>query len=204
MAPFLTPNPRQRLGALPALALLSVWAASGMACTSSALTANDDDSTLPPVTDDSCARFGFRFSLGGCPETECAEPLCHCPSTISCIPGKNQRCMSGVECSIACAADPETLLSCSIDIAPCLVDTDCSEGLCVVEPGAADGECESGERGARCRNDQDCKVGNCVAGNGGNRACSAGEADDLCNRASDCQSMHCAFPDKASVGNCQP
>ncbi len=112
--------------------------------------------------------------------------------------------MVAVDCNLACAADPETLFSCAIDIAPCRVDADCSEGSCVVEPGAVDGECESGERGARCRNDQDCKVGNCVAGDGGNRACSPGDADDLCNRSTDCQSMRCALADGAPVGNCQP
>jgi hypothetical protein len=155
------------------------------------------------VADDSCARFGFRFSAAGCPEAECAEPLCRCPAAISCIPGKNERCMSAVDCDVACAADPETLLTCAIDIAPCRVDADCRQGLCVVEPGAVDGECESGERGARCREDQDCNVGNCVAGDGGNRACSPGEADDLCNRASDCQSRRCALDPGALVGSCQ-
>ena len=112
--------------------------------------------------------------------------------------------MSGVACSVACAADPQTLLSCAIDIAPCRLDEDCSQGWCVVEPGAVDGECESGERGARCRNDQDCTLGNCVAGDGGNRACSPGEADDLCNRASDCQSGRCALGPGAGFGSCEP
>jgi hypothetical protein len=202
MVSFLAPGPARRLRASPAL-LLAAWAALGTACASSAAPANAEDSALPPVADDSCARFGFRFSADGCPEAGCAEPLCECPSTISCIPGKNGRCMSGLDCSVACAADPETLLACAIDIAPCRVDADCREGLCVVEPAAVDGECESGERGARCRNDQDCLEGNCVAGEGGNRACSPGEESDLCNRATDCRSLRCALAPNALVGTCE-
>jgi len=181
---------------------LLAWALT--ACTSSALPASDEDAALPPVRDDSCARFGFGFSSDGCPEAECAEPLCSCPSAIACIPGKNGRCMTAVTCSVACSADAQTLLSCAIDIAPCRTDAQCSDGLCVVEPGAVDGECESGERGARCRNDEDCKLGNCVAGEGGNRACSPGETDDLCNRASDCQSLRCALDEQRRFGTCVP
>lgn len=204
MAPILAPSARPRPGAPLALTLLALWAASGIACTSSAPAASTDDASLPPVADDSCARFGFRFSPDGCPPAECAEPLCTCSaSTISCIPGKNERCMVGVDCGLACATDPETLLLCAIEIEPCRVDADCSEGLCVVEPGALDGECESGERGARCRNDRDCKQGNCIAGQGGTRACSPGESSDLCNRAADCQSEHCALAADESVGVCE-
>ena len=203
MAPPLAPDPRPRLGALSAL-LLTAWVAMGSGCASGAPpAAQADDSALPPVADDSCARFGFRFDANGCPEADCAEPLCNCPSAISCIPGKNDRCMIGVECRVACSADPETLLGCAVDIAPCHGDMDCRQGLCVLEPGAVDGECESGERGARCRNDQDCKIGNCIAGDGGNRACSPGEESDLCNRAEDCRSRHCAFTESALVGRCE-
>ncbi|HYQ26011.1 MAG TPA: hypothetical protein VER04_02295 [Polyangiaceae bacterium] len=201
MASF-PPGAAPRPSAWPALALFVGGALFALGCTSAA-PASADDSSLPPVADDSCARFGFRFSPGGCPEAECAEPLCSCPAAIGCIPGKNERCMSGVACSVACSADFPRLLACAVDIAPCRLDTDCNQGLCVVEPAALDGECESGERGARCRNDQDCKVGNCVAGDGGNRACSPGEADDLCNRASDCQSARCALAAGATVGSCE-
>ena len=202
MPSWTTPGRAAWLNALIALLLLS-GSASSTACSSRALQSDADDSTLPPVADDSCARFGFRFSPEGCPESVCAQPLCNCPSLIACIPGKNQRCMSGVDCSVACSADSETLLTCAIDIEPCRLDADCNEGLCVVEPGAVDGECESGERGARCRTDRDCKAGNCVAGDGGNRACSPGEDSDLCNRASDCQSGRCTVVVGASVGTCE-
>jgi hypothetical protein len=192
----------QRLHPVCAWRLLALAAVLAGGCTSSALPRDSDDSSLPPVANDSCARFGFRFSADGCPEADCAAPLCACASTISCIPGKNERCMTGVDCRVACAADPETLFQCAIDIVPCRVDADCMEGRCVVEPDMVDGECESGERGARCRNDQDCNVGNCVAGDGGNRACSPGETDDLCNRATDCQSLHCTLAPSALVGTC--
>ena len=188
-------------GLCPTL-LIIVGAVLCVACASSAAPASADDSTLPPVADDSCARFGFRFSAAGCPEAACVEPLCACPSPVACIAGKNERCMIGVDCSVACSADPATLLACAVDIAPCRTDADCREGLCVLEAGAADGECESGERGARCRNDQDCLTGNCVAGNGGNRACSPGEASDLCNRATDCRSLHCTPASNAPFGTC--
>ncbi|HEX2670477.1 MAG TPA: hypothetical protein VHM25_06380 [Polyangiaceae bacterium] len=197
-APMASPS---ALGWAQLRALLLTVGLLGPACASSA-PAEDPDSALPGVSDDSCARFGFRFNAGSCPDAECAEPLCSCPAAISCIPGKNERCMTGVDCSVACLTDPETLLSCSLDIAPCRVDADCDVGLCVVEPGATDGECESGERGARCRNDQDCWVGNCVAGLAGNRACSPGEASDLCNRDSDCLSLRCTRATDALTGEC--
>ncbi|HET7538863.1 MAG TPA: hypothetical protein VFK05_03300 [Polyangiaceae bacterium] len=183
--------------------LLALGAVSLSACTSSAAPEISDDSELPPVADDSCARFGFQFTLDGCSAAACAEPLCTCASTIACIPGKNERCMTGVDCGVACSAAPETLFRCAIEIAPCRIDADCGEGLCVVEPGKIDGECQSGQRGARCREDRDCKEGNCVAGDGGNRACSPGEADDLCNRATDCRSLHCTLAPSALVGTCQ-
>lgn len=199
MASFSAPDPAQRLS-IPHVLLLALGLL-GPACASGA-PAEDPDSALPRVADDSCARFGFRFTADGCPDSECAEPLCSCPTNIACIPGKSGRCMIGVDCSVACAVDPETLLSCSLDIAPCRVDADCQEGLCVVEPGAVDGECESGERGARCRNDQDCLLGNCVAGLAGNRACSPGEASDLCNRDDDCSSGRCMRATDALSGEC--
>src|SRR4051812_39275371 len=147
MAPIFPLRHALRLSAFAPRQFL-VWPVLAAACTSAAPTPpTADDATLPPVVDDSCARFGFRFSPEGCPEAECAEPLCTCPSPIACIPGKNERCMVAVDCNVACAADPETLLACAIDIAPCREDSDCREGLCVVEAGALDGECESGERG---------------------------------------------------------
>jgi len=185
-----------------AFALLAVWVT--IACASAVPPAGDDDSELPPVADDSCARFGFQFTEGGCPEAECTLPLCSCPVEIRCIRGKNERCMSAVDCAVACAVEPATFFSCAIDIAPCRVDGDCVDERCVVEPGAPSGECESGERGARCREDQDCKVGNCVAGDGGNRACSPGEESDLCNRTTDCQSKRCALAPGALTGTCEP
>jgi len=202
MVPPSKPGPARWRAAFPAL-LLAAGAMVGTACSSSSTPAAGDDSALPPVANDSCARFGFRFNAGGCPEAECAEPVCRCPALIGCIPGKNERCMSGVDCAVACSVDAETLLACAIDIDPCRVDADCRDGSCVVEPGAVDGECESGERGARCRNDQDCKVGNCIAGEGGNRACSPGEASDLCNEASDCQSQRCTLDPNALYGVCE-
>jgi len=172
-----------------------------MACGGSGET-HTDDFSLPPVIDDSCARFGFRFTLGGCPEAVCTEPVCSCPTPIRCIPGMNDRCMTGVSCDVACAADFETLFTCSVTIEPCRVDRDCSQGLCVVEPGATNGECESGERGARCRDDHDCHVGNCVAGKNGSRACSPGAGTDLCNRNEDCLGERCIFDSDPIVGEC--
>ena len=162
-----------------------------------------DDSVLPPVADDSCARFGFQFTLGGCPEPECAQPLCTCPSPIRCISGMNELCMTGVDCAAACAVDATTLFVCSVGIEPCRSDQDCPTGRCVTEPGASNGECESGERGARCREDQDCLTGNCVAGTDANRACSPGEASDLCNRDGDCQSRRCVVTGDALSGECE-
>ena len=162
-----------------------------------------DDSGLPPVADDSCARFGFVFTDGGCPELECAQPLCSCPAEIRCISGMNERCMTSVDCAAACAVDPTTLFVCSVSIEPCRSDADCAAGRCVTEPAATNGECESGERGARCRDDQDCLTGNCVAGTAGNRACSPGEPSDLCNRDRDCQSEHCILVSGALSGECE-
>lgn len=189
----------RRAGALRA-ALLG-FGLLGSACASSA-PQEDPDSHLPRVADDSCARFGFRFAADGCPEAECATPLCSCPLAVACIPGKNGRCMTGVDCDVACSVEPDILLSCSIDIAPCRLDADCREGFCVVEAGRPDGECESGARGARCRNDQDCSTGNCVAGDGGVRACSPGEESDLCNRDADCLSARCVGAPDAPTGEC--
>jgi len=98
-----------------AFALLAVWVT--IACASAVPPAGDDDSELPPVADDSCARFGFQFTEGGCPEAECTLPLCSCPVEIRCIRGKNERCMSAVDCAVACAVEPDTFFSCAIDIA---------------------------------------------------------------------------------------
>lgn len=191
-------------GARGAVTRLACWAALlAVACGESQSTASDEDAALPPVADDSCARFGFEFEQGGCPDAECAEPLCNCPTPIQCISGMNERCMVGLDCTAACAADMTQLFVCSVAIEPCTSDADCASGLCVDEPAATRGECESGERGARCRNDHDCQVGNCVAGTGGNRACSPGEASDLCNRDSDCQSAHCALSSGALSGECE-
>jgi hypothetical protein len=160
------------------------------ACESTPL-ADDFDSTLPAVPDDSCARFEFRFEPSGCPEPACAVPVCSCPDPIPCLSGLRDRCAVGMSCEAACAADPTTLFVCASEIAPCTNDDECEGGLCVTEPGRSNGECESGERGARCRNDQDCLLGNCVAGLNGNRACSPGEAFDLCNRDRDCLGGSC-------------
>ncbi len=191
------------LSAWRALTLLTVCGALwGAACSSNA-PPQGEDTALPPTVDDSCVRFGFRFTSGGCPESECQEPLCTCPTPIRCIPGMNDRCMSGLDCDAACAVDAESVFVCSIDIEPCTTDAECGAGRCVVQPGADNGECESGERGARCRNDADCLVGNCVAGDNASRACSPGEAGDLCNRASDCQSEHCSLDAGALTGECQ-
>lgn len=203
--PFCNPDRRdfrpQRLtglGARLAVACLAV----GLGCSNKAESSNPD-TTLPNVADDSCARFGFGFNTEGCSTTECLEPLCSCPAPIRCIPGKNGRCMTAVDCGVACAADPEVLLACAVNIKPCRDDGDCRDARCVVEPTATEGECESGQRGARCREDRDCFVGNCVAGEGGIRACSPGEEGDLCNRASDCQSGQCARATDAQYGACQ-
>ena len=164
--------------------------------------AHDDGPTLPPVVDDSCARFGFGFTAGGCPEAECAAPLCACPDPIRCISGMNDRCMTAVDCKVACAADAETLFVCSVSIEPCTSDAECGGEVCVTEPGSSNGECESGERGARCRNDADCHDGHCVAGTGGNRACSPGAGTDLCNRNQDCLGGRCVFETDPRVGEC--
>jgi hypothetical protein len=191
-------RPRARR-ALWRLALVSALIAVG--CGDGDAQSNDD-SALPPVPDDSCARFGFRFTDGGCPELACAEPLCSCPTPIRCISGMNDRCMTGVACAAACAVDATTLFVCSVSIEPCHSDAECVTGRCVTEPAATNGECESGERGARCRDDQDCLTGNCVAGTEGNRACSPGEASDLCNRDRDCLSEHCTRAGDALTGEC--
>jgi hypothetical protein len=188
----------RRLTSLLALALIAIGCGDG-----DGDARPSDDSSLPPVSDDSCARFGFTFTDGGCPELECAQPLCSCPTPVGCISGMNQRCMTGVDCVAACAIDPTTLFVCSVSIDPCHDDGDCPTGRCVIESAASNGECESGERGARCRNDQDCLLGNCVAGTAGNRACSPGEPGDLCNRDRDCQREHCLLMDRALTGECE-
>jgi len=182
---------------------MSLWCAALVlaACSASDPPRNDDDA-LPKAADDSCARFDFGFTAGGCPEALCQQALCSCPAPISCISGMNDRCMSAVDCDVACAADPETLFICSVSIDPCHVDADCQEGRCVTEPGAGSGECESGERAARCREDRDCATGNCIAGDTQSRACSPGEASDLCNRDSDCISGHCSLAAAALTGEC--
>ncbi len=189
--------------ARPALTLFALYGAcSAMSC-SSAARPQDEDAALPPTVDDSCSRFGFRFTSGGCPAAACAEPLCTCPTPIRCIPGMNDRCMSGLDCDAACAVDAESVFVCSIEIEPCATDADCGAGRCVAEPSAASGECESAERGARCRNDDDCLVGNCVAGDNASRACSPGEASDLCNHDDDCQSGSCVLEAGALTGECE-
>lgn len=167
------------------------WLALACAACSSSPLAQDPDAELPAVADDSCARFQFRFDPAGCPQAECAEPLCSCPDPIPCLSGFSGRCAVAMNCEAACAVDATTLFVCSVEIEPCTVDGDCSDGRCVTEPNRTNGECESGERGARCRNDADCKLGNCVAGENGNRACSPGESGDLCNRDLDCLSGAC-------------
>ena len=181
------------------LALGAAWLVMG--CGGDGEATHSDN--LPPVADDSCARFGFQFTEGGCPEATCAVPLCDCPTPIRCIPGMNDRCMSNLSCDVACAADPEELFTCSVTILPCRTDAECGAELCVVEPTRSNGECQSGERGARCRDDQDCHDGNCVAGVAGNRACSPGEFDDLCNFNEDCLGGRCVFDDNSRVGSCQ-
>ncbi|HEY0464480.1 MAG TPA: hypothetical protein VGC79_09740 [Polyangiaceae bacterium] len=101
MAPSPARRARPRRATLLAWTLFAAGAASSMACSSSTPPTSNDDESLPPVSDDSCARFGFRFSPSGCPEAECAELLCTCASGISCIPGKNERCMIAVDCGVA-------------------------------------------------------------------------------------------------------
>jgi hypothetical protein len=203
MSVSVAPRSERRSGAWRAMCLLALACAfSGLSC-GDGDTRPSDDAALPPVTDDSCARFGFEFTDGGCPELACAEPLCSCPSPIRCISGMNDRCMTNVDCAAACAVDSTTLFVCSVGIEPCRSDQDCAAGRCVTEPAATNGECESGERGARCREDQDCLTGNCVAGTGGNRACSPGEPSDLCNRDRDCQSEHCVAIADALAGECE-
>lgn len=194
---------KRRTGAWRALALLTLACAfAPLSCGDGDVLPTDSDA-LPPVADDSCARFGFVFSAEGCPDAQCAQPLCDCPEPIGCISGMNERCMTGLDCAAACAVDATTLFVCSVSIEPCRSDADCPAGRCVTEPAAANGECESGERGARCRDDQDCLTGNCVAGTAGNRACSPGEASDLCNRDHDCRSGHCRLIPSAISGECE-
>jgi hypothetical protein len=205
MMPSAAPASERRSGARQRVWWLTLAGAIiGVSCGDGDIRAKSANSdALPPVADDSCARFGFHFTEGGCPDAECAEPLCSCPAPIRCISGMDDRCMTGVDCATACAFDATTLFVCSVSIEPCQADDECAAGRCVTEAGAANGECESGERGARCRDDQDCKIGNCVAGTDGNRACSPGEESDLCNRDRDCQSAQCVVEGDALTGECE-
>src|SRR5262249_40206471 len=70
--------------------------------------------------------------------------------------------------------------------APCTVDADCAQNLCVsVAPGW--GKCSSGAPGSTCADASDCTVPFCVRG-----FCSAGTVGSGCGQDAECATHECA------------
>lgn len=165
------------------------------------------ESSIPDPPDDACARFAFEYDGTDCGDG-CESISCECPTSNKNVTACNMvlGCPTALDCDAACDADLADVVSCASSYQPCETNEDCGEGRCVIEAGASSGECTNGDRDDRCRDDDDCIDGVCIAVHSpeeGTRQCAKRLIYDLCNDDDDCSEGYCVVPSDDYQGICR-
>jgi hypothetical protein len=163
------------------------------------LAANGVPIPTPALANDSCAFLEIE-TVACTMDSECQPVSCNCGGTPvvfdkcwnNCIIGCMGKCITGVSCAAACATTTpsQRVLACLTSNPSCKSDADCKQTSvpykCLVPPSSAGGECVTGEPGAPCLADADCKSQTCIVTREGLGVCGGAYGGGQCNTDEQC------------------